>query len=612
MQIKKATNNCHDIIIRMKLGQEVGFLLSADQHWDNPDSDRDMFLRHLKEAKEKGRKVFIFGDFFCAMQGKYDKRADKSKVRPEHNNSKYLDSLVNTAAEWLMPYREQIAVIGYGNHECYHPDTEVLTYDGWKNIKEVTLLDRVASFDENFIYYHCPNELVTKDVDGLILIEGTTSSQLVSKKHAVVLNDMSKVNAEDIGAICDLDMPHGRKMYSGLCPDGDDPKFLEFISAVICDATLVAYPKNNKRRVQFKLSKQRKIDYIKQLCDDLGIKYTFRKSTMSPTNKIQPYYITIYSDYARKIYNYLSGKKQFPDWFSSLTGQYANAVLNGIKNCDGYINNANSFTWSTISKKDVDVIQRMCINNGYSFTYKHCDNSQGFGNGRIYKTTIFYGLTKNKKCKIKNIEYSGPVYCLSMPLGNFITRYNGKVAFSGNTAIIKKHETDLIDRLVDRLNAGQPEDGWFVQKGGYTGHIRLRFSLEGLKKGNGISQSLIIKYRHGHGGGGPVTQGHIQSQRDSVISDADIVVSGHVHERYIVTYMKEQLTSTGRIILKEQTHVRTPTYKDEYKQGEGGWHVETGKPPKPLGAWWLICKPKRISEKGERSVVCDFDLLKAK
>jgi hypothetical protein len=33
--------------------------------------------------------------------------------------------------------------------------------------------------------------------------------------------------------------------------------------------------------------------------------------------------------------------------------------------------------------------------------------------------------------------------------------------------------------------------------------------------------------------------------------------------------------------------VRTPTYADYYGTGEGGWQVETGKPPKPMGAVWM-------------------------
>ena len=40
--------------------------------------------------------------------------------------------------------------------------------------------------------------------------------------------------------------------------------------------------------------------------------------------------------------------------------------------------------------------------------------------------------------------------------------------------------------------------------------------------------------------------------------------------------------------------VRTATYKEEYNNGLGGWHVERGATPKPLGGRWLDMSPQRI------------------
>jgi hypothetical protein len=270
--------------------KEHWFLLSSDHHWDNPDCDREMIKRHLEEAKQKNAPVLFVGDFFCAMQGKYDKRSDKSKVRPEHQTTKYLDSLVDTAADWLMPYREQIAVIGQGNHE---------------------------------------------------------------------------------------------------------------------------------------------------------------------------------------------------------------------------------------------------------------------------------------------------------------------------TAILKNHETNLIERLVDRLNIGNKNP---VYMGGYGGYIKLQFH-----RNNGMNVPLMIKYFHGHGGGGPVTKGVIQSARQSMyLPDADIVISGHVHEQYTIAFMQERVNALGKISIKEQWHVRLPTYKDEYKDGYGGWHIETGKMPKPLGAWWLRVEHVRKQVNNKEKFFLIYDFIRAK
>lgn len=97
--------------------EESWALFVSDIHWDNPKCKRELFKRHLDMAVEKGAPVFIIGDFFCAMQGKYDRRSSKGDLRPEHTNGDYFDALVNTAADWLEPYKDYIALIGYGNHE---------------------------------------------------------------------------------------------------------------------------------------------------------------------------------------------------------------------------------------------------------------------------------------------------------------------------------------------------------------------------------------------------------------------------------------------------------------------------------------------------------------
>jgi hypothetical protein len=284
-EITEQSRNVHQIREQYNsANSEFWYLLSSDAHWDNPDSNRDMMERHLKECQKRGALWFHFGDFFCAMQGKYDKRSDKSKIRPEHQTGKYLDSLVNTAAEWLMPYRDVISVIGQGNHE---------------------------------------------------------------------------------------------------------------------------------------------------------------------------------------------------------------------------------------------------------------------------------------------------------------------------TSIQQRHETNLIERLVEKLNPKGVDH--LVHMGGYGGWLKMIFE----HTSKGARKSLNIKYFHGHGGGGPVTKGVIQSQRQAVMfPDADIVVSGHVHENYTISYGRERLTDQGRIKIEDQWHLRTPTYKDEYKDGYGGWHIETGKPPKPIGAYWLKVDVSSTS--------IHFDFLKAK
>ena len=114
MIVKKHAKNIHEILLQ---GKRVKIAMLSDLHWDNPKCDWDLLKKDLDYCKTNNIPVMVNGDFFCLMQGKGDRRGNKSDIRPEHNNAKYLDSIVETAVEWFSPYADILTVIGYGNHE---------------------------------------------------------------------------------------------------------------------------------------------------------------------------------------------------------------------------------------------------------------------------------------------------------------------------------------------------------------------------------------------------------------------------------------------------------------------------------------------------------------
>ena len=146
--------------------------------------------------------------------------------------------------------------------------------------------------------------------------------------------------------------------------------------------------------------------------------------------------------------------------------------------------------------------------------------------------------------------------------------------------VFKYHETDILERLVSRING---VNGTNIAKGKYNGWLFFRFE----HKSGGHGRIIKLKYQHGYGGGGPVTKGTIQTNRRATyLPDANIIVSGHVHERWNLTTCRERISRQGSIYLDDQVHIQLPTYKEEYLQSEG-YHIETGRPPKPLGGCWL-------------------------
>ncbi len=118
-KVRKTDLNALEIRLNATGGKkwEQWFLLRSDVHHDNPHSDRELETYHLKQAVEKKAGIIDCGDLFCAMQGKYDRRSNKSSLRPEHQVDDYLDALVRTATDYYEPYARNFINFGYGNHE---------------------------------------------------------------------------------------------------------------------------------------------------------------------------------------------------------------------------------------------------------------------------------------------------------------------------------------------------------------------------------------------------------------------------------------------------------------------------------------------------------------
>lgn len=145
------------------------------------------------------------------------------------------------------------------------------------------------------------------------------------------------------------------------------------------------------------------------------------------------------------------------------------------------------------------------------------------------------------------------------------------------TAVLKHHEVDLVRHFAGGLSS----TAHTVLTPGYSSYAILRLARQ-RQRG-----SIAFWLAHGHGGGGPVTKGVIQAQRRAVtFPDAQILVSGHIHNSYFVAHEQHRLAVSGRVYATEQEHYVVSSFKNEFKDGRGGWHVERGGGPVIPSGWF--------------------------
>jgi len=172
MKLVRHSRNIHHLVTTSK---SIRIAMLSDIHWDNPHCLRDYLKRDLDYCLKNDIPIVINGDLFCLMQGRGDRRSNKSDIRPEHNNFKYIDSVIETAVEWWKPYAHLILLIGYGNHETAiikWQETDVLQrfvdllnaqcgtnvqtggYGGWLVIQQTVGKNGGNSVSTKIKYYH--------------------------------------------------------------------------------------------------------------------------------------------------------------------------------------------------------------------------------------------------------------------------------------------------------------------------------------------------------------------------------------------------------------------------------------------------------------------------
>ena len=157
--------------------------------------------------------------------------------------------------------------------------------------------------------------------------------------------------------------------------------WLKVIVWTVADGTIVDErkysPNSTKRRIQFHLSRKDKIQKLTELLSKMKIPFTNTKTEKTGANVLQPYTIRIYADSARRIFDMLGGKKEFPSYFSLLGRGQLHTALDTLVDTDAS-KPYNRILWRTTSKNDCDVISQACKNHGIDVKICQKDHASGF------------------------------------------------------------------------------------------------------------------------------------------------------------------------------------------------------------------------------------------
>lgn len=356
----------------------------------------------------------------------------------------------------------------YDVEGCYSDDTEVLTRRGWLDHSQVTLTDDIACFDPATadVVYAQPSKIWRKDhVGELYCFRGTGYDLAVTPNHRMLVKPMWE---EPIGAGGErgrpVRFPKGRWTFcqaqdlpsanfsiplAGNAIAGAEPETVIVGSRTYPAATFwrlvgwyVAEGHVGPTGLTWAQAEGALAQEFTCAFENAGIPahLAWQEPHGKGKQRVGRWYIG--NRFCRDLVEWFrincgegAAKKRVPDAVFELSPRLKKVFLAAYLQGDG-TSRGDGFSAVTVSRRLRDDLQRLAVELGIptnSGERAPVGNSQ-----RSYQITFGHDgrreVTLRTQRNLDRADYSGVVWCLTVPTGAFFVRRNGRVSVSGNSA----------------------------------------------------------------------------------------------------------------------------------------------------------------------------------
>nr|DAP28614.1 MAG TPA: Calcineurin-like phosphoesterase [Caudoviricetes sp.] len=316
---------------------------------------------------------------------------------------------------------------------CFSEDVEVLTQRGWKKIIDINPdRDLVGTYNKEtgaFEYNEVREKFVYDNYNKLYHIKSNCIDIMTTDKHGFIGYDrkreLKEFTAEELPSIGRISIPLACKKNLVIPINSSDTE-LRLLVNICADASIEG------DSFRFHLKKERKIQHLKELLQELGLEYSERKQYCGTTKiristKDSKHYLDRY--FPDKI-------KVLPQIIRWASPDQAKVILEEYSITDGCKNGAskNSYQISTSKKEEADILQELFVKSGMrSSVFKRVT-----GNYCITVNLRDETLIDGKR-NVTIVPYSGRVSCVSVDNGTLVIRSKGKTIITQNTHRLCKY-----------------------------------------------------------------------------------------------------------------------------------------------------------------------------
>jgi len=323
--------------------------------------------------------------------------------------------------------------------ECLSPDTEILTENGWKLVKDLEDDEKVAEWDEKGnMHFVKPFRYIEKEIDGeLIHIKGRQTDLLVTPNHEQPFRSTNRKTRNRFNRrrkIKDVKFNHSIEFpVSGyLKGKGELTPFMRFIIMTQADGYLHRENSTkNHRLVQFKFKKKRKIKRFFHIMELTKLEW----KELKPQEDARRFHVKAPKNIRKNLWDIIKLKE--------VNNNFVNEFINELVKWDGSIKER--LYYSTTSSTNANFVQAICAVGGWECNryIQHDNRSENYKS--VHRMSFFKKSWRSTQRLEKTIvPYKGKVYCVEVPYGNIVIRRNNKVMITGNCHQVKAHELKKI------------------------------------------------------------------------------------------------------------------------------------------------------------------------
>ena len=371
---------------------------------------------------------------------------------------------------------------------CFDDKTQVLTNVGWKFFKDLETSDQIACMENGKLIYAHPTDLQSYHVNDQMMY--TVETQQINLKVTPNHRMYVKKRDSDKFIIDEAQNLFGQRLKfkknceyipSNWCGDkftfpettrirgnGNEKldeyvinmdHWLTFFGIWIAEGWTTARSECNSGYVTISANKPRVKLALEKLEIDLG--WHFIKCENSGKWKLSNV----------QIYQYLqplsvgATNKYLPEWVWQLNQNQANLLLNSMCIGDGYNSKSNTQLYYTSSTKLANDFQRLALHAGLSANIRvrseigtpyEIKGHIGVTTATAYYITVIksknepqinHGHISEKQDKWE--QYTGQVYCCTVPSGIIYVRREGIPEWLGNSRYSQKGTTGILYRSID-------------------------------------------------------------------------------------------------------------------------------------------------------------------